>query len=58
LENEDENLPTWERFGGYITLRKLLPQKIEFGKKVLDQGIHEENMFMKKNKLACGIIYS
>lgn len=27
---------------GDITLRKLLPQNIEFGKKVLDQGIHEE----------------
>ncbi len=32
---------------GDITLRELLPQKIEFGKKVLDQGIHEKTIIAK-----------
>jgi len=32
---------------GDITLRELLPRKIEFGKNVFDQGIHEKKNFAK-----------
>jgi len=33
-----------------------LPLKIEFEEIVFKGGIHEHHQFMKKNKLACGIV--
>lgn len=40
-----------------ITLGELLPPRIKFGKIVPKGGIHDRQMCMKKDKLACGTIF-
>jgi hypothetical protein len=40
-----------------ITLGELLPPRIKFGEIVPKGGIHDHQMCMKKDKLACGTIF-
>jgi hypothetical protein len=40
-----------------ITLGKLLPPKIKFGETVPKKGFHDHQTCMKKEKLACEIIF-
>jgi len=39
-------------------LAKLLPPIVEFGKLVFEGNIFERHMFMNKDKLICGTIFS
>jgi hypothetical protein len=40
-----------------ITSQRLLSSKIEFGKIILEGGIHERCIFMQKDKLVGGTIF-
>jgi hypothetical protein len=62
---DDNNFHTWkmkmefclhEKDLWEITLAKLLPPKVEFGKIVLDGNTLEHHLFTKKDKLICGTI--